>query len=690
MAKIDTLTPKSAGIQARAVVTGDGEMAAASNRRRQKAIEGIISYSNSLDERFNAARDADFYSQNVNDAELQYRQMYEQVQRDRMNNPDGVGNELSESIRKDIDARVEQARTPELKRQLNDRLTGRLTHYSTSALTWENNRKVQIFDGNYKDRSRDRLDRIKNGENADAIYQEWLDDLEGAQEWMPKERTLAEMDVMKEGIYGTSAEYELLKNPTGVLQKINSGGYDGKLNKMQIEGVRKKAQRAIDALLAHRRAAVKDKLSDAMAYTRTTGNIPPGLLVEVENVFGTEEAKQVTAQLLMQKDIYEATDNMQRLPMSDIADMINHETKALESGGVDGFRARSERLNALRNAASAIQKSRDESPYLHAVRSNPTLRDGNLDDIIHEQQIQGVASYDVSVMPPSTAEGVVEQIANETDPVKIKDTLTGIKQHFGDKYYGYAINDLIRAGMPQEYAITSLIPRTNAQEQRLSAMAATKKLSDYKKINPEYTPTKVGEVAELVRKNMGDYLNSYGAGYSDSEYGGKMVEHSTKMAMEAMLRGSSKGDAAKRATSWLTEQYDYYDSGNGFKLRIPKEDANGGLRDTRKAWVGADSYKRNLVEDSRTVFDIPVPMGDESVVRTVVGRDSYWATNANDDKLYLMYEGVNVSQIKDGKSVPIVVDIDSLTRETQDKEVIKTEVKSESSTQEEMYNRRFP
>ncbi len=249
MAQIPVASAGNTSIAVNQPVLGSAELASANNNRAQSAYEALGALSTSMLEQREKARDDDYLFTNTSEAELGYANGYEAMQKARLNDPFGASEDIQKAMKEDIAKRVGEARTPELGRQLEEKLTSSMIRYGTQASVWENNRSVQIYQG----RMNEDMDRYKNlagraGEDVDTVGR-YVDestqriDAAVAAGTLSVEDGQARKAKVAPQLYGAAMNSMIFNTPNKAYQQLDSGAWDDKLEPDQVLAAKNDALR---------------------------------------------------------------------------------------------------------------------------------------------------------------------------------------------------------------------------------------------------------------------------------------------------------------------------------------------------------------------------------------------------------------------------------------------------------------
>ena len=640
-------------------VLSDPGIAAANNERRIKALKALQSTSNSFFERRRQAAEENFLFENVNAAEREYAAMYEQLQNENMNNPEGVSDAMLEHIRRDMETRLGNASNDETKNRLSQKLETMATHYSTHAMKWENNRSTEIYAGNFDNHQRDRLEAIMNSDGdlalTERLMQDQKDEIEAAKAYLPIEKVLKYEDEFKADMYGAAIEARIAGNAGRALSELNQGKWNGKLSNVQKAAAVSKAKSRYQQQTAHLRAAIMEKAEAAIARAELHGDASGhALIAQVENVAGAEAGRKFATELAYSLESREDKMAFMRatsgLQVAEMRESLHKIARDPNSTMHDIRRA----ANADKIAETVIKLRRDDPHALARLSAEGKL--DSTDAVIRQQRLLGVDENNLMPISREEAKMVVERLNGDLSPSRIKREVMALHAKFPAEQYPLLVRQLKREGAGTGLFLTAAMhPLDDAMAQTLSAEVTTLSETQIKEAGSLDNDVVKGVKSNITEK-MKDYFSTMiqkGVPIEDVQ---GTVDHMHKMGLAYKSRGATDEEAANMATGWVLDKVSEVDIGDQ-TLHIPKAVQ---MKGTDEALDISPSVVRRMAEQKAEdivagkIEIIPFMDNGQPFPQEYMGEEIRFV-NADDDSGLELRFGVGLSPIvdKDGNRIKV-------------------------------------
>lgn len=643
------------------IQTQDAALATANNERRIKAMSTLRSYSDSLLDARQEAEDNEYVATQSTEAELLYTQRYAELQTEARVNPEGASKRYMDFVNQDVEKRLSTARSPSVRRALDSQLSDKMARYGTRAITWENNRKVELLQERTEAQIATREElaaRAASLSDAVRIYDEGVGFINNMAEILPKEALVVKRDQLKGKVFGTAIEAVIADNPDRALAQLQSGEWDQYLNPIQKQRAIAVAGSRITTINTINSRKVMDAAKVALVQQEQFGVDGLRLVPEIERVAGTDAANQYIAELMIAKETNVLTNQAKSMSEENIAITQAQMINELRQPGVENFEEKRRQLEMFNRVSSAVLEKRKESPA-RAAREAIGVSGASVEDVIAMQREWGMGEGQIGVLDDPKA--IVKQIT-EADSIEAKITLLdGLRENTGD-YYRYAVQDLVRNGLDKEYvAFAYFDPIADAGNRLTAGRVIGSSLADLR--------GKAGDslTAESTRAAVVDKLapfmatvrhNNTAEAYRPLEI---LIE---KMALDYVATGKSVKDAAETAAKVITDSFTFVDQNKAFffaednlpPIRIPKKTLQG--REINPDTI--DAVRRrymDLLKNSEIIMNnSDVPLDD--VFRSVAVEQGYWVTRPDDSGIDFYYEGFPLKQKVGDKEDFITINFD--------------------------------
>lgn len=699
----------------RGVVTGDANVAAQKYEMKADAFLKIGQFADSLQQVRLTARDNDFYNKTVAESELEASNKFAELQKTRMNNPEGAAKEFNAYLNENIAKRAEGARTISERTRLEGTLTNQMVRYGTDATTWENNRQIAIYQDNLDaaiDAKLELAARSTDKADLDRLYSEVTGMVNGATAgeknpggFLPQENARVRLDKAK-NIYATGMEAMIVTNPTRAMQELQGGMWDKELNPIKKAKALEMVQSRLSANVQRDRYKLDQTMNDMVSYVDNTGDIEGALsgaanpefsLNGIEANYGEQFGNRVLEKLTEAKDNYDIRKEVFTTTPQMLDDKISEVSKSLDVFAPD-YGKTSQYLTKIQQAKQQVYGKggiMEQDPVAFVSQAgkfnHAPLEPNDFKGIVAEQKKYGLSDDKMGLLGVQQARALASQIDGTNSVEEKVGVINGLRdqlykaagnQETGDKWMEFAMNDMAKAGVNPQIAVIGMMGGYDVEAQRMGI----KMMQTDPKVRAEnlsIVAKKRGEKTDDVKLKVYDQLADFSASYLSragaSPNSLNAVQNVAVMVAEGFyVEGDTAERAAEKAANFITSKYEilpqngktskFWAGGESesyskdFRVRFPKQINKTTINPDDVLNYANDELARIIRTNPKSLIQPPTYRGEKSgeTWSDYVAREGVWVTGYDDKTLELQTpEGAQVMMMAGGREVPVTTDIET-------------------------------
>jgi hypothetical protein len=720
MAKINVLDAPNLDTGSRGVVTGDANVASQKYEMKADAFLKIGQFADGLQQVRLNARDNDFYNKTVAESELEASNKFAELQKTRMNNPEGAAKEYNAYLNENIAKRAEGARTISERVRLEGTLTNQMVRYGTDATTWENNRQIAIYQDNLDaaiDAKLELAARSTDKADLDRLYGEVTGMVNGATAgeknpggFLPQENARVRLDKAK-NIYSTGMEAMIVTNPTRAMQELQSGAWDKELNPIRKAKAMEMVQSRFAANAQRDRYKLDQTMDNMAAYVDNTGDIEGALsgsanpefsLQGIESIYGEQFGNRVLEKLTEAKDNYDVRKEVFTTTPEMLDDKLSEVEKSLDVFAPDYAKTNQYLTKTRRMRQEVFGNGGDDGNSLiakdpvafvnQAAKFNHApIEPTDFASIVAEQKKYGLNESRMGLIGVQQAQAFATKISSTNSVEEKVGIINGLRDQLykaagnaeqGDKWMQFAMNDMAKAGIDRRIAVVGMMGGTDVEAQRMGI----KMMETDAKVRAENLSLAAknrSEKADDVKLEVYDKLSDFSASYmaragSNPDSLSAVQGVATMVAEGFYIEGDTAERAAEKAVNFITSKYDivpqngktaqFFAGGEkqkyskDFQVRFPKEINKTKINGDDVLSYANDEVSRIAQTNPKALIEPPTFRGNHKGVQwsDYVVREGVWVTGFDDKTLELQTpEGGQVMMQAGGRIVPVTTDIET-------------------------------
>jgi len=659
MVKIITKEPTRAGIRVDEPVLQPEGIFSGSQQRRLEAATAIQTFADQLEESRQNIEDQDFLNTNFVDFQSELATIQRDVTNETQDNPELAADIFIKRAEKAKQNRLKDARNNALSVQLDSQLSPSQATQSIRFTKESNNRRVEQVFSNFDT-------NIKKGEEL-AAKAETLADVQKLidqqkefilkAEDLPSKRRAILLDGIDNKFNAAFLNRQVLLNPSSLIQQLTDGSLIGLINPNQNNVLLSKARSGIKTQEVARTKKIVTELNQITAAIEITGS---NEAFEAQAALLMKELSDDNAETALRKlNLAKMKGTNKRIfrkakiesMQGTIIGLRNKLADAIKRKDAKDIIDKQSALDRAIQVRDEIVEERREDPVGFVLKTAALEgQEAPNNETLENLQIEiGISETDRGLLPAVIAKGIVSQVEAAPDAQTVTTIFDEIRDEAAqgsEKFFGYAINDLERAGMSPDYILLANLPATNQSLRTRGMRIANVKFSVLEDGLPA---ADVKEIRDDIIEAIKPLANTYNNDPNNKADGFiPITNFINKIALDLHRNhGQDKVDAQKLAMEVVTDLYDVVNL-NKKDIRIKKKFKEGNETNTKAIIFSLERTKEAIVSKPNRLANT-TPNATQDFFAKLVKNEGFWINDNDDETFRLM--------VNQGTGSPIAVQI---------------------------------
>ncbi len=349
-----------------------------------------------------------------------------------------------------------------------------------------------------------------------------------------------------------------------------------------------RAESEVKRMGAMERAELGSMARDHFASLASTGQGLSDFMDRAKNAFDPQQYAELKRQDDVSRETFNFTDSVK---FANPQEMQARLDRMAPAPGSMGFADQQQAYEGAARMVDLIKKKRFDDPAGYVLQipeisaswqaansgeGGQTLKDYS-SKTLAAQDAMGIPEYNRRVLPVNVSKALIADLSAPDKAEQAADTLMTLQQQYGP-YWGSAYRDLVKDGLPPDYAVLGAMDSDTDIVARKDMAAALK-----------VGPKNLGAIIpDADKKAIGTSVESGLAAWSRAELGRGATDSNVQamrgagetLAMYYASRGQSADQASASAVNALVGRFDILDIPStknataGFNMYVPKGEAD--------------------------------------------------------------------------------------------------------------------